>query len=254
MVKPDLTLDGLRDVRVYQSRTGYRFSVDALLLSSFVNIPHANAIVDLGTGSGIIGLLLARRYEKARVHLIELQPSLFSLCRQNITLNDLQNRVTAVNADIRSLRTILEPSTCDLVVSNPPFRRPGTGRLSLGDERAIARHELRVTISDVIDAAAFVLKGKGRFCMIYHPGRLVEVIDRLREKRLEPKRIRFVHNTVKAESKIVLIDAIRDGQAGLKIEKPLFLYEETGGYTAEVRQMYGAGLMEDLKPRLTDHL
>lgn len=239
MKKTDVTLDGLLDIRVYQRRDGYRFSVDALLLYTFVRMEYADRIVDLGTGSGIIGLLLARRFTKAKVHLIELQDSLFRLAQRNIRLNRLSRRVTAVHADVRDVRLHLEPSSCDLCVSNPPYRCAGSGRLSTGQEKAIARHELMVTLADVVDAASFLLKGKGRFCLIYHPGRLLEAFDLLRSRRLEPKRIRFVHNDRNTESKIVLIESVRDGKAGLKIEKPLYLYDKPGVYTVEVEAMYG---------------
>lgn len=238
-MRSETTLDGLRDVRVYQYVDGYRFSVDALLLYAFVQMKDARTIVDLGAGSGIIGLLLARKYPKAGVLLVELQEQLFRLASKSIRYNGLEERVRAVNADIRGIRRSLEPSSADLVVSNPPYRSTGTGRLSQGDEKAIARHELSVRLEDVVDAAAFVLKGKGRFAMIYLPERLIEVFELLRSRGLEPKRIRFVHNTISAVSKIVLVESVRDGRPGLRVERPLYLYGDDGEYTPEVLEMYG---------------
>jgi tRNA1Val (adenine37-N6)-methyltransferase len=131
--------------------------------------------------------------------------------------------------------------SCDLVVSNPPFRKPTTGRLSLGPERAIARHELALKFQDLAGAASHLLKVKGRFFMIYHPERLPEVFETLRLNRLEPKRIRLVHDDIGAESKIVLIEAVKEGKPGIKVEKPLFIYHEDGSYTDEVSGMYGDG-------------
>lgn len=237
----EITLDGIRDIKVYQNREGYRFSVDAVLLSAFVNMRHARQIADLGTGSGIIGLLLARKYTGAKITLVELQQSLYRLAVRNIAMNDLSGRVEAVLCDIRQVKEMFTYMSYDLVVSNPPFRRPATGRLSVGEERAIARHELALQLSDLALAASYLLKVKGRFFMIYHPERLLEVFDTFRQNRLEPKRIRFVHNDITAGSKIVLIEAVREGNPGIKIEKPLYIYNEDGSYTDEVSAMYGDG-------------
>lgn len=237
----DTTLDGIRDIKVYQNKEGYRFSVDAVLLYSFADMRYARNIADLGTGSGIIGLLLARKYPKASVVLVELQESLYRLTLKNITINNLEDRVTAVLSDIRHLKDSVGPGKHDLVVSNPPFRKPTTGKLSVGLERSIARHELALKFSDLAEAASHLLKAKGRFFMIYHPERLLEAFDALRLYRIEPKRVRFVHNDAYAESKIVLIEAVKEARPGIKIEPPLFIYHRDGSYTEEVSAMYGDG-------------
>lgn len=243
----ETTLDWIRDIKLYQHKDGYRFSVDALLLYAFVNMKHVNHAVDLGTGSGIIGLLIAKKYPKSTVLLVELQESLYRLAKKNISLNGLEERVSLLNADIRDLRSTLGPHMCDLVVSNPPFRKPATGRLSTGEEKAIARHELKIQLPELAASASYLLKGKGRFFMIFHPDRLLEVLDVLRLHNLEPKRLRFVHNDAGSVSKIFMLEAVKDGRPGLKLDRPLFLYEQggiddkgNGGvYTEEVRRMYG---------------
>jgi len=240
-MQTETTLDGIRDIKVYQNKEGYRFSVDAVLLSAFVSMRYVRQIADLGTGSGIIGLLLARKYPAANVSLVELQQSLYRLAVQNIAINGLSGRVSAVLADIRQIGGVLPSMGHDLVVSNPPFRKPTTGRLSAGTERSIARHELAMQLSDLAAAAAYLLKAKGRFCMIYHPGRLAEVFETFRQNRLEPKRLRFVHNDISTEAKMVLIEAVKESRPGLKIEQPLCIYHEDGSYTAEVSGMYGDG-------------
>ncbi|MGC2061630.1 MAG: methyltransferase, partial [Thermodesulfovibrionales bacterium] len=171
----ETTLDWIRDIKLYQHKDGYRFSVDALLLYAFVNMKHVHHAVDLGTGSGIIGFLIAKKYPKATVLLVELQESLYRLAKKNISLNSLEDRVSLMNADIRDLRDMLGPHTCDLVVSNPPFGKPTTGRLSTGEEKAIARHELKIRLPELVSSASYLLKGKGRFFMIFHPDRLLEV-------------------------------------------------------------------------------
>jgi tRNA1Val (adenine37-N6)-methyltransferase len=233
------SLDGLRDVRVYQNIEGYRFSVDALLLYSFVNVKYAKEIADLGAGSGIIGLLLAKKYTTATVLLVELQESLYRLAEKNIRLNGLEERVSALLTDIRDVDPACPHASYDLVVSNPPFRKPSSGRLSLGEERAVARHELRLQLPGLTKAASYLLRAKGRFCMIFHPERLIEVIQALREAKLEPKRIRFAHNDAGTVSKIALVEAVKEARPGMKVEKPLILYREDGSYTDELRRMYG---------------
>jgi tRNA1Val (adenine37-N6)-methyltransferase len=237
----ETTLDGIRDIKVYQHKDGYRFSVDAVLLYTFADMRYARNIADLGTGSGIIGLLLARKYPRAGVTLVELQESLYGLALKNIEINGLNDRVNAVLADIKHLKDDLSSMTYDLVVSNPPFRKPTTGKLSVGRERSIARHELALKFGDLAEAASYLLKAKGRFFMIYHPERLLEAVDALRLCRLEPKRVRFVHNDAGAESKIVLLEAVKEARPGIKIENPLFIYNTDGSYTAEVSAMYGDG-------------
>lgn len=235
----ETTLDGVRDVRVYQHRYGYRFSVDALLLYSFVSVRHACAIVDLGAGSGIIGLLLAKKYEKAKVLLVELQEGLYRLAKRNIGVNGLAERVTAVLSDVSLVADKVQGSLFDVVVSNPPFRKPTTGRISLGEERAVARHEIRLRLPELTESASRLLRARGRFFVIYHPERLMELMDALRANRLEPKRVRFVHNDTSASSKIVLVEAVKGGRAGIRIEKPLFIYRKDGSYTREVEEIYG---------------
>ncbi len=234
----ETTLDGIRDIKLYQNRKGYRFSVDALLLYSFVNVKNAGNIIDLGAGSGVIGLLLAKKYTGAKVLLLELQESLFRLAERNIRINNLQENVHAILSDIKDVRQVVAPQSYDVIVSNPPFRKPKSGRISAGEEKAIARHEMRLNLDDLADAASYLLKARGRFFMIFHPERILEVADALRLKRLEPKRIRFVYNDAGAESRIVMIEAVKGGRAGLKIDNPLYIYDKNGSYTVEVQKIY----------------
>lgn len=252
------TSDFLRDVKIIQNKDGYRFSVDALLLYSFVTMPRVKNIADLGAGSGIIGLLLAKKYTAADVVLIELQAGLAIRAEENIGLNDLEGRAKIINADIKKIASLLSdihtiqsrteampdtpyglmPDSFDLVVSNPPFRKTETGLLSIGDEKAIARHEIRLSLADLLQAASLLLKHHGRFSMVHLPERLSEIIRVMKDYALEPKRLRFVHSYPSTEAKMLLIEAAKGGKPGLKIEKPLFIYNEDGSYTDEMLGMY----------------
>jgi tRNA1Val (adenine37-N6)-methyltransferase len=245
-----LTLDSILDIQLYQHKSGYRFSADAVLLSAFINTPRLKKIADLGAGSGIIGLLLAKKYPAAEITLIELQENLVRLAEKNAVLNGLDKKVKIVHADIRELfaggymqKIGNGPlHTYDLVVSNPPFRKTKTGLISPDDEKAMARHEIHLPIASLMKSAFSLLRHHGRLCVIYLPERLAEVMDAMRQHCLEPKRLCFVHSNVSAEAKMVLIEAVKEGKIGLKVERPLCLYDEDGNYTDEVRQIYGRNL------------
>jgi tRNA1Val (adenine37-N6)-methyltransferase len=234
----DVTLDSISNIRLFQSRKGYRFSVDALLLADFVNLKKVVKIGDLGAGSGIVGILLAKKYPDARVTLFEIQDSLAALAEKNVALNNLRDRVTVMKADVKGLRlfdsSFAVPHSFDLLVSNPPFRRLKSGRISEGEEKAIARHEIKLGLHDLINAATSLLRAKGRLCVIYHPSRLMELFDILKKKRIEAKRLRFVHSNISSEAKMVLLEAVQGGRGGIKVDRPLNIYRDDGSYTDEV--------------------
>ncbi len=266
-----ITHDFIRDIRINQNKSGYRFSVDALILASFVSLPRAQRIADLGAGSGIIGLLLARQYAGAEVMLVELQESLAKRAKENIALNNLEGRVQVVKADVKEICMKLSEFYAlqsqvgkghaaqnkapagdygmmaegfDLVVSNPPFRRAKAGLLSLGDERAVARHELMLSLKDLVQAGALMLKHHGKFCIIHLPERLTDIIRVMNACGMEPKRLRPVHSNASSEAKMVLVEAVKGARTGMKVERPLFIFDETGNYTEEMQRMYScdAGL------------
>jgi len=242
-----LTLDTILDIQLYQHKNGYRFSADAVLLSSFISFPRLGKIADFGAGSGIIGLLLAKKYPSAEITLIELQESLVKLAERNVELNGLEERVRIVHADIKGLfangefrKAGSDPlHTFDLVVSNPPFRKTRTGLISPTDEKASARHEIHLPIAGLMRSAFSLLKHHGRLCIIHLPERLAEVMESMRGHNLEPKRLRFIHSNEGSEAKMVLIEAVKEGKTGLKVERPLYMYARKGIYTDEVMAIYG---------------
>lgn len=235
----EFTLDSIRDIHLYQSKTGYRFSMDAVILSSFVNTAGVKRIADLGAGSGIIGLLLAKKYPVAEVTLFELQDGLAALAARNIRLNLLEERVHLLKTDIRTIKTLSDSNSSqfDVVVSNPPYRKERTGLISPDKEKAIARHEINLKLPELADAASRLLRPKGRFFFIYHPERLSELINTLLESRLEIKRLRFVHSTYLSEAKMVMVEAVKDSKPGLKIAPPAFIYNPDGTYTEEMEKI-----------------
>jgi tRNA1Val (adenine37-N6)-methyltransferase len=236
----DVTLDSIRDVQLYQPAKGYRFSVDALLLFEFVSLRTVWNIADFGAGSGIVGILLAKKYPHSQVTLFELQESLVSLAEKNTSLNHMNDRVKVVKCDLRNHGLLSSPPSrhFDLVVSNPPFRACKSGLLNIEEEKAIARHEIMLKLDELADAAAALLKIRGRFCLIHHPNRLAELIVALKKRGMEPKRLRFVHSSSATEAKMVLIEAVKGGRTGLKVEKPSYIYNEDGSYTDQMKAIY----------------
>lgn len=237
----ELTLDSIRDIRLYQPKIGYRFSVDSLLLFNFINLPRVKRIADLGAGCGIIGLLLARKYEKSMVALFEIQRELFEVAIKNIEINSLQKRMEAFNLDMKEI-PFLYPSlksSFDIVVSNPPFRKIRSGRINPYEGKAIARHEIAIDLQGVVSASEFLLRPRGRLFIIYHPSRLQEVVVVFRKKGIEAKRLQFIHSNIFTEAKMVLIEGVKEGRTGLKVEKPFFIYNERGEYSDEMMVVYG---------------
>jgi tRNA1Val (adenine37-N6)-methyltransferase len=226
-----------------QPAEGYRFALDAFLLADFVAITAQAPLLDLGTGCGVVALLLARRLPQTRLVGLELQAGLVRLARHNVCDNGLQHRLDIVQGDIRQVTSLFPRGGFRTVVCNPPYRAVGHGRLNPHPEKAIARHEVTVTLAQLVQASAHVLGRRGVCVLIYHPSRLSELCARLEEARLRPRRLRFVHATAEAPATMVLVEAIRDGREVLTVLPPLWVYEASGAYTAEMQAIFrGRGL------------
>ena len=220
-IGPDESIDDFMDgrLRLIQSRSGYRFSIDALLLSEFVTTKPEDLVVDLGTGCGIILLtLLLTRPVRYGVGL-EIQEDLADQALRNALLNGFGRKMGVILGDIR--HPPLAPSTADVVICNPPYRKTCSGRVNPDRQRAIARHEIMASLDDILDTARRLLKPKGRLAMVYSAERLVDLLVRLRGFDLEPKRVRVVYPHLESEAKLVLVEAARGGREGLKILPPL---------------------------------
>ncbi len=220
-LKPDEVLDEFMGgkLRLIQSKSGYRFSIDAVLLSQFVTVKPGDRVVDLGTGCGIIGLILLLTRPVGFVFGLEIQPTLAELAVRNAVLNGFRDLMRVIVGDVR--HTPLAPGKIDLVVCNPPYRKSLSGRINLDAEKAIARHELMASLGDMIRTARELLKPKGRLAMVYPAVRLVDVLSQMRSFELEPKRMRVVYPRMDSEAKLVLIEAWLKGRGGLKLLGPL---------------------------------
>lgn len=234
------TLDDLRvgGLRIIQKKDGYRFSLDPVLLCAFARIEPGEPVCDLGTGSGIIPLLLARRTTAGPITGVEVQPELADRARRSVELNGLEERVTVLACDLRRIRESLSAESCRVVLANPPYRAAGSGRLSPRGERALARHEMHGDLNDFVRCAAWLLSTGGRFYLVYLAERLAEMLTAMRAAGLEPKRLRCVHSRQGEEARLVLVEGRKGGRPGLTVEAPLYVYAN-GSYTTEVLDIYG---------------
>ena len=236
---PGETLDALFDGRLAltQSRAGYRFSIDALLLAHFVSVQRADKIVDLGCGNGVVALALASLHPSATITGVELQAAMVERARRNARLNDLDGRVQIVHGDARRADPPPGAGGFDVAICNPPYRGAGSGRISAGDERRIARHELNGDLGDFVGAAARLLRNKGRAALVHLALRCADVLVALRRAGVEPKRLRMVHSFEDAEASLLLVEGVKGGRAGMKVHRPLILYRPDRSYSDEAAAM-----------------
>jgi len=228
----DILVDG--KLRLYQDRRGYRFSLDALLLAHFVTLKRRDRVADLGAGNGAISLLLSHLHPSAALTALEVQPAMAERAQRSVALNGLDQRVNVVTGDLREIASHFAPGFFDVVVSNPPFRTPGSGRMSPHREKQIARHEIKGGLPDFIAAGAYLLPTKGRLALIYSAERAIELLAALHAAGLEPKRLRWVHSFADEAALLVLVEAVKGGRSGVQVAAPLVIYQGNKVYAAEV--------------------
>ncbi len=235
-IQEDETLDswGNGAVRIIQKKAGYRFSLDTILLFQFVHIKDGLRILDLGTGSGILALLLAGAYPRSRIIALELSPVLLDLARRNVVLNRHPGRISLVRGDLCHPPFSLKKGPFDVVVSNPPYRPLHSGRINPDPQKAMARHEIRAALPDLLKAVALGLRKGGKWFVIYPAWRLVSLLTLSRQVRLEPKRIQLVHSFAGKEAQWVLMEAVSQGKEELKVLPPLTIYREAGVYSEQI--------------------
>ncbi len=244
-----VTLNSLFGGRLdcYQYEDGYRFSIDSVLLSHFF-IPRKNErILDLGSGCGVIGLVLLYRHAEKNIHVtgLEKQTDLVSIARKNILANRLYRKFAIAEGDVTDIKKVFTPESFSLVISNPPFFLKRSGRLSTNMESMTARHQQETTLTGFVQAAAYCLKNRGRFIMIYPAGSLSTLLSELKRQKLEPKRARFVYSYPESRfgAKLALVEAMKNGGDGMRLETPLYVYQyKNGPHTDEIMNMYAPPL------------
>ena len=232
----DLQRNGLK---IIQKTDGFCFGMDAVLLSGFASVKPGERALDLGTGTGIIPLLLSAKTKGDHFTGLEIQTEIMKMAQRSVALNGLEKKIDIIQGDIKEASRIFGAASFDVVTSNPPYMNDAHGLKNPGDVKAISRHEVLCTLEDVVREGTKALKPGGRFYMVHRPHRLAEIITVMRQYKLEPKRIKFVHPFADKDANMVLIEAVRGGGAWLKLEPPVIVYKEPGVYTDEIYEIYG---------------
>lgn len=232
----DLQLDGLE---IIQNPGKFCFGMDAVLLSNFARVKSTDSVLDLGTGTGIIPILLSAKTKAERIVGLEIQEESADMARRSVLHNQLENRIEIVTGDIKEAATIFGPVSFDVITTNPPYMIGRHGITNPTDAKAIARHEILCDLDDILRESAKILGYGGRFYMIHRPFRLAEIFSKMVSYKIEPKRMRMVHPYIDREPNMVLIEGVRSGNSRMTVEPPLVVYKEPGVYTDELLGKYG---------------
>lgn len=229
-----------KDMKIIQRVDHFAFSLDSLLVSEFASITkYTNKIVDLGSGNGVIPLFLSKR-TKAKIIGIEIQKISSDLAKRNIQLNNLENQISIINDDMKNWKKYFKNNSIDMVISNPPFFKFDGNEKQLNDlaQLTLARHEISITLEEIIQTASNLLKDKGHFALVHRVDRFMDIIENMKKYDIEPKKIQFCHTKINKEGKILLVEGIKYGKPGLRILPPLIAHDDDGKYSAEVLEMF----------------
>lgn len=236
---------GRKNYKIIQNPEKFCFGIDAVLLSGFAKVKRGQVVLDLGTGTGIIPILLEAKTESAHLTGLEIQQESAEMASRSVAYNHLEDKIDIVTGDIKEAESIFGAASFDVVTSNPPYMIGGHGLKNPSMPKTIARHEVLCDFEDVARAASYVLKPGGNFYLVHRPFRLVEILGILTRYKLEPKRIRFVHSYVDKEPTMVLIEAKKGANPRVTIEKPLIVYKAPGQYTDEIYEIYKPPVYDD---------
>lgn len=232
----DLQLNGLM---LIQKQSGFRFGVDAVLLSDFANVKKKHRVLDLCTGTGIVPFLVYGKYSPKEVWGVEIQEDMVEMANRSSQLNKTDDIVKFKCADLKDKKLVNELGRFDVVTVNPPYKLNNAGILNPNDKLAIARHEILCNLEDVIVSARRLLADNGRMFIVHRPERLADIFGLMRKYNIEPKRVKMIHPNAKKAPNIVLVEGQRDGGVFLKWDEPLYVYDENGNYSKEIDKIYG---------------
>ncbi|WP_459479537.1 tRNA1(Val) (adenine(37)-N6)-methyltransferase [Clostridium saccharoperbutylacetonicum] len=239
-IKDDETIDDLqlKELQLIQKKDGFKFGIDAVLLSDFAQIKKKHEVMDLCTGTGIIPFLIYGKYNPKSVYGLEIQEEMVDMAKRSVKLNSLEEKVSFINEDLKNIEYLKKLKKFDVITVNPPYKLNNAGIINPNDKLAIARHEILCNLEDVIYAARILLKDNGRLFMIHRPERLADIFTLMRKYKIEPKRVKMIHPKIGKAPNIVLVEGQRDGGAYLKWDAPLYVYDESGKYTKEIDSIY----------------
>lgn len=241
LLKENERIDNLefKGLKIIQNKNGFCFGIDSVLLSDFAKeIKKDSRVLDLGTGTGIISILLCGKTNLKEIIGVEIQKEVYEMARKSSELNKLENKFKLLNEDIKKLSNLFPANSFDAIVTNPPYKKENTGLISEDKINLISRHEIMCNIEDIAKTSSYLLKSNSSLYMIHRPDRLVDIIEALRKYKLEPKNIRLIYPKINKEPNLVLIKATKCGKSFLKMEKPLIVYNEDGTYTDEILKIY----------------
>lgn len=228
-----------KNLKIVQNKDGFCFGIDSVLLSDFAkNIKKDSMVLDLGTGTGIIPILLCGKTKLKKVTGIELQEEVAKMAKKSIKLNNLEDKFNVINENILNLNKIYENQTFDVIVSNPPYKKKDTGITNENEKKIISRHEINASLEGFIKISKDLLKDKGEFYMVHRPERLVDIFELMRKYKIEPKILKMVYSYKNKEPKLILIKGVKNAKPFLKVESNLYIYEDTGKYTKEILKIY----------------
>lgn len=229
----------INNLKIIQNKNGFCFGIDSVLLSDFAQgIKKNSKVVDLGTGTGIISILLTAKTTLKTIIGVEIQQEVADMAKRSVHLNNLDNVVKIINADIKNIDKILEVGSYDAIVTNPPYMKENTGLKNENKTKMISRHEVECNLEDIAKISYKLLRDNGEIYMVHRPERLVDIMEIFRRYKLEIKELRLVFPKENEEANLVLIKAVKNGRPFLKIEKPLYVYEKTGKYSNEILKIY----------------
>ncbi len=241
ILKENENIDDLQinNLKIIQKNAGFKFGIDAVLLSYFVQCPMQSSVIDIGTGTGIIPILLYGKNKGNSFVGIDIQDDMIEMANRSVILNNIQSFFKFVSCDVKDVRKYFKNESFDCLVTNPPYMKVGNGLLNPDKCKAVSRHELTCTIFDIMSAAYYLLKEKGKVYMVHRPHRLPDIFEAMRLNKIEPKRMRFVCPDINKEPNLVLICGVKLGKQELKIDKPLIVYNQDNEYAEEIKEIYG---------------
>lgn len=230
----------LNNLKIIQNKDGFCFGIDAVLLSDFAkDIRNNSKVLDLGTGTGIVGILLCEKTKLSKIYGIDIQKDVCDMALRSIKLNNLENKFEIINTNIKDLKDIFKNNSFDAIVSNPPYKKDNTGLKNESETKLISRHEITASLEDFISVSASLLKNNGNIYMVHRTERLSDLFYLLKKYNLEPKKLRLVQSYINSKPKLILVKATKNAKSFLNIEEPLIIYNKDGSYTEEIFKIYG---------------
>ena len=240
-LKADERIDDLqyKDLKIIQKNNGFCFGIDAVLLSDFSkNIKNNSVVVDLCTGTGIVAILLEAKTNAKKIYAVEIQEEISEMAKRSVCMNNQEDKIEIINEDLKNIDKILKKASVDVVTVNPPYKKVGSGVINELDTKTISRHEVLCTLEDIVEKSFNILKVGGSIFMVHRVERLVDILSIMRQKKLEPKRIRFIHPCAGKAPNLVLVEGIKGGKPFLKVDEPIYVYDDNGNYTCTIMEIY----------------